>query len=195
VRLCEGTLATRIASGRVITPRGTIACESIVVAVDGRLEAVLPELAERVRTARLQMLATAPADDVCYPRPVYLRNGYEYWQQLPNGSIALGGFRDRGGDAEWTSSTRPSPAIQELLEGLLRERIGTRAPVTRRWAASVGYTVDGEPIIEEVRPRVYAIGGYSGTGNIIGAVLARQIARTICRAGDPHSLQRMHPKS
>ncbi len=42
------------------TAGGTVSAGLVVVAVDGRLELLLPELAGRVRTARLQMLATEP---------------------------------------------------------------------------------------------------------------------------------------
>jgi gamma-glutamylputrescine oxidase len=53
------------------------------------------------------------------------------------------------------------------------------APVSHRWAASVGYTADGMPIMEEVRPNVLAIGGYNGTGNVIGAICGRAAATNI----------------
>jgi glycine/D-amino acid oxidase-like deaminating enzyme len=149
----------------------------VIVAVDGALPQVLPELAARVRTARLQMLATEPAPDIEIPRPVYARYGFEYWQQLPDGRVALGGFRDLGGAAEWTDSTDVTPLIQSALERHLRAVVGTHAPITRRWAASVGYTEDGLPILEEVRPGVWAVGGYSGTGNVIGALCGRAAAR------------------
>ncbi len=49
-----------IEPGRVVTSAGTVFARRVVVAVDGRLEVLLPQLADRVRTARLQMLATAP---------------------------------------------------------------------------------------------------------------------------------------
>lgn len=176
-RLFERTSAESISCPKITTPRGEIRCRRAIVAVDGRLEQVLPELAGRVRTARLQMLATAPAPEVDFPRPVYRRWGYEYWQQLPDGSIALGGYRDLGGEEEWTMDSSPSTTVQEALEKFLREGIGVRAPITHRWAASVGYTSSGEPIFEEVRPGVWAIGGYNGTGNIIGAIYGRRAAR------------------
>lgn len=57
----------------------TIKCRKAIVAVDGRLEVVLPELGSRIRTTRLQMIATAPAHDVTFTRPVYRRGGYDYW--------------------------------------------------------------------------------------------------------------------
>lgn len=75
-----GTNALVISGTNVQTETGaTIKCQKVIVAVDGRLEAVLPELKDRVRTTRLQMIATAPADDVKFTRPVYRRSGFDYW--------------------------------------------------------------------------------------------------------------------
>jgi glycine/D-amino acid oxidase-like deaminating enzyme len=175
--LFEHTPALEIGAGGVRTSGGTIRCRKVIVAVDGGLERLLPELAGRVRTARLQMLATAPAPEVRFPRPVYYRWGYEYWQQLPDGRVALGGFRDQGKEEEWTHEAHPGGVVQERLERFLREHLGVRAEITHRWAAAVGYTPSGWPVLEELRPGVWAIGAYSGTGNVVGAILGRQVAR------------------
>ena len=177
-RLFEHSAAT-VGDGAVRVGAAVVRCEHVVVAVDGGLDRVLPELAGRVRTARLQMLATAPAPEVRFPRPVYARFGYEYWQQLGDGRIAVGGFRDHGGDAEWTSEVLPSHVIQRALEAFLRRELRVTAPITHRWAGCVGYTRDALPIVEEVRPRVWAVGGYSGHGNVIGSLLGRGVARRI----------------
>lgn len=178
--LYEASPVRRILPGQVVTDAGVIHCGAIIVAVDGRLEKILPELAPRVRTARLQMLGTAPAPEVRFTRPVYWRYGYEYWQQRADGRIALGGFRDRALEQEWTFDGEPSDFIQELLGKFLREHLRVVAPITHRWAASVAYTDDGLPVLEEVRPKTWAIGGYSGTGNIIGALCGRAAARLAC---------------
>ncbi len=179
-RLYEDSPVRRIVPGSVVTDKGTVYCDTVIVAADGRIERLFPELAGRVRTARLQMLGTAPAPEVDFPRPVYYRQGYEYWQQLPDRSIALGGFRDHALEAEWTEDEVVTEPIQALLEKFLRERLKVRAPVTHRWAASVGYTPDGLPIMEEVRPKTWAVGGYNGTGNIVGVLCARAAARLAC---------------
>jgi glycine/D-amino acid oxidase-like deaminating enzyme len=160
---------------RVVTPQGAVHAGRVFVAVDGRLEALVPELAGQVRTARLQMLATAPTSEITVPCPMYYRDGYEYWQQLPNGSIAIGGFRDKGGDGEWTHGWAPGDVVQQHLERFLREHLGVQAPITHRWAASAGYTSTGLPVIAQVREHVWALGGYSGTGNVIGALAARAV--------------------
>jgi gamma-glutamylputrescine oxidase len=128
---------------------------------------------------------TTPAPEVKFPRAVYWRHGYEYWQQLPDGRIALGGFRDHAGEEEWTQLAESTALIQGKLEDFLRQHLRVRAPVTHRWAASVGYTADRLPVLEELRPRVWVCGGYSGTGNIVGALCGRAAARMACGQDAP----------
>lgn len=159
----------------VRTPTGSVRARRLIVAVDGGLERVVPSLAGRVRTARLQMLATAPTTERVVPCPMYYREGYEYWQGLPDGGIAIGGFRDRAGPSEWTFDAVPSAGVQRMLESFVREKLGVQAPITHRWAALAGYTSTGLPLLEEIAPNVWVIGGYSGTGNVIGALCGRAV--------------------
>ena len=177
VRLYGHSPVVELREGEVVTAAGRVRCERTIVAVDGGLAKILPELASRARPVRLQMLATAPTTEIAVPRPVYARWGYDYWQQLEDGRLVLGGFRDAGGDAECTTDATPSAPIQERLEGFLRDRLGVRAPITHRWAATVSYSLNGLPVLEEVRPGVIATGAYSGTGNVIGALCGRAAAR------------------
>jgi gamma-glutamylputrescine oxidase len=174
--LHSGTPVTGLDGTAVRTPGGTVHCDTVVVAVDGGLERLLPELAGRVRSARAQMLATAPTPELTLACPVYARWGYDYWQQLPDGRVALGGFRDRGGDAEWTTAAVPTPAVQGHLERFLRTGLGVRAPVTHRWAGIIGFTADRLPVLERVRHGVIAVGGYCGTGNLVGPLAGRAAA-------------------
>ncbi len=185
-RLFGDSRALTIGAHEVVTGQGSIECDAVIVAVDGGLDGVLPELAGHVRTARLQMLATAPTSEVSLPRPVYRRYGYEYYQQLPDGRIALGGFRDLAGPGEWTTDARPTGEVQSRLDAFLREVIGVQAPVTHRWAARVGYARGVLPVFARSRGGVVAIGGYSGTGNVVGALLGREAVAAAL--GDPGGL-------
>jgi glycine/D-amino acid oxidase-like deaminating enzyme len=108
---------------------------------------------------------------------VYSRWGYDYWQQLEDDRLVLGGFRDLAGREEWTTDATPSAAVQQLLESFLRERLNVSAPITHRWAATVSYSGNGLPILVETQPGVIATGAYSGTGNVVGAVCGRGAAR------------------
>jgi glycine/D-amino acid oxidase-like deaminating enzyme len=121
------------------------------------------------------MLGTAPVA-ARFPRPVYFRWGYDYWQQLPDGRVVLGGGRDGHVDTEWGAGPEPSDVVQDGLEALLRGKLGVEAPVTHRWAGVVGYTGDALPILEAVRPGVLAVGGQNGHGNVIGSAAARAAA-------------------
>ncbi len=188
-RLHEHSPALRVAPGEVATPDGRISCDAIVIAVDGGLEVIVPELAGRVRTTRLQMLATEPAQDVTVPCPVSANFGYDYFQQLPDGRIALGGGRNRSFDTEWGAPAEPSDEIQSYLDAVLRDRIRTNAKVTHRWGARVAYTSDGLPVLEEVATHVWATGAYSGTGNLMGALCGRAAARlALGKESDLHRL-------
>jgi len=174
------TTAHEITAGCVRTDQGTIRARHVIVCVDGNLERLVPELRGVARTARLQMLASAPTREVSYPRPVSTRDGYDYWQQLPDGSVLLGGGRDVAPDEEWTAVSAPSERIQGYLTETLRTRLGVHADVTHRWAASVSYTETGLPVFRELGDGVTVMGAFSGTGNVVGALLGRGAAQLAC---------------
>jgi glycine/D-amino acid oxidase-like deaminating enzyme len=171
--LHEHTAADDVAPGRVVTDGGTISAGVVIVAVDGRLEVLLPQLAGRVRSARLQMLATSPVPAGRLPCPVYGRWGYDYAQQGVDGRLYVGGGRDLFLDQEWTADTEPTPGVQRYLASVAERMAGAAAPVTHQWGASVGFTADGRPLCTQVADGVVAIGGYNGTGNLVGPVAAR----------------------
>jgi glycine/D-amino acid oxidase-like deaminating enzyme len=169
--------AVSLERGCVRTPHGSVHAARIIVAVDGGLERILPELAPRVRSARLQILSTEPLPTVRWSRPVYTRWGLDYWQQRADRRVVIGGCRDVGGDDEWTTSNEPTEVVQDAITKLLRDKLGVSARVTHRWAATVSYAESGLPIVEEVRPGVWGVGAYSGTGNVVGAVCAKAVAQ------------------
>lgn len=144
----------------------------VIVAVDGGLELLLPALP--VRTARLQMLATAPAP-VTRSRPEYRRMGYDYVQQLPSGEVLLGGGRDVGGAEEWRAPAIPSAAVQAHLDRELA-RLDVDAPVTHRWAAHAAFTDDRLPVAVTIGATLHVVGGHSGHGNLLGPALAERAA-------------------
>ena len=172
-RLYERSPALRLTTGRVETDTGVVRCRAIVVAVDGALSSVLPELEGRVWPMRLQMMATGPDAAGMTSHAIGTRWGWDYAQQLPDGTVAFGGCRDVGGDGERTADTSPTDIVQQALDRRFNEIFGIEPNVTHRWAATVGYTADGLPILEEVRPGIWATGAYSGTGNLLGAACAR----------------------
>jgi glycine/D-amino acid oxidase-like deaminating enzyme len=171
--LYEHPPVERVQRGRVHTRQGTVHAQVVLVAVDGKLERLVPRLSDRVRTARLQMLATEPVAAGRVPCPVYGRWGYDYAQQDEDGRLYVGGGRDLFADEEWTFDTEPTSGVQTHLDDVAARIAGAPATATHRWAASVGFTPDGRALCTPVEPGVVAIGGYSGTGNLVGPVAAR----------------------
>lgn len=160
-----------VRSGRAETASAVVHARHVLVAVDGGLEHVVPLAG--VRTARLQMLATAPEPSTHLPRPEYRRWGHDYVQQLPTGEVLLGGGRDVGGAEEWDAPAVPTEAVQEHLDREL-VRLGVTAPVTHRWAARAAFTDDRLPVCRTVDEGVHVVGAYSGHGNVIGPALAAE---------------------
>ena len=83
--------------------------------------------APRASLRRLQMLATTPAPAVL-DCPVYVRDGHEYAQQLPDGRVALGGFSDLDGAASWTDREESSALVQARLDDYLRDDLRSSKP-------------------------------------------------------------------
>jgi gamma-glutamylputrescine oxidase len=158
----------------------TVKASHLVVAADGPLPALVPEVSETIKARRLHMLATAPLPYRLLSTLVYARYGYEYFQQLPDGRIALGGFSDLDGPGSYTAEERGDPRVWERLERYLHDDLGIAgATVTHRWVGVVGFSDDSRPFAGEVREGLYALGGYSGTGNLIGLIAGRAIAELI----------------
>lgn len=166
--------AIKIESGLVTTDQGSIKAKHIVVAVDGNLGKVLPEISDLVQPTRLQMISTAPETKLNLKYAVYIRQGWDYWQQLPDGRIAIGGGRDLALELEATDEVEPTKLMRDYLENKLKE-IGVSALTEHHWAAIVSYTDSGLPIVKQVQQGVWAVGAYCGTGNVVGALLARSV--------------------
>lgn len=187
-RICEGTRVSgpipAPSEGPLTTEGASVRARHVVVAADGALPTLVPELAGRVRARRLHMIATEPAPPAV-EQLVYARWGHEYFQQLPGGEFLAGGFSDLDGERSFTDGEEGDPAIWERVHRYLRDDLHIAADVTHRWTGVVGYTEDLLPFVGELarRPGLYVAGGYSGHGNVPGFMAGCELADTI--AGKP----------
>ena len=156
--------------------------DRVLVATDGYGHGLVPELADLIWPTRGQVIVSAPLNETLYDRPHYARNGFDYWQQLPDGRILLGGFRDVSILDELTDVEETTPTIQASLESFLHELAGERVGVTHRWAGIFGLTQDLLPLVGPVPGRdeqVWVAGGYSGHGNVLGFACGALVADAI----------------
>ena len=155
-------------------------CEAAVVIL--ATNAYTPELAPsvKIRPQRAQMLATAPVETVLAEKPTYSNFGYRYWRQLTSGVLLIGGWRDTSMETETTYDDKPTAAIQERIETFARG-LGADAPVTHRWAGTMGFTESGLPIVGPVEgmKHVYVCGGYNGHGMGFAFLSAKQLVDSL----------------
>jgi len=161
--------------------------DQVIVATDGYGHGLVRELAEAIWPTRGQVIVTEPLEHVLYDRPHYARQGFDYWQQLPDGRMLLGGFRDISILDELTDVEVTTPAIQGALELFLAELIGEPPRISHRWAGIFGLTQDMLPLVGRVpgRDGLWVAGGYSGHGNVLGFACGRLVAGAILGEASP----------
>jgi glycine/D-amino acid oxidase-like deaminating enzyme len=154
---------------------------AVVLAVDGLTSLVVPDLASVVRPVRGQVLLTEPLSERLFARPHYARHGYDYWQQLEDGRLVIGGRRDTSVETEYTAIEETTAAIQESIEAQVVDLLGRLPRITHRWAGIWGETPDRLPLAGRLpnREGVWIAGGYSGHGNVFGFACGDLVARAI----------------
>jgi glycine/D-amino acid oxidase-like deaminating enzyme len=153
----------------------------VVIATDGYTGGLVPYLDAAVRPTRGQVLTTEPLRERLFPRPHYARGGYDYWQQLPDGRLVIGGRRDSSLETEYTSVEETTAPIQERIEDLVRELVGELPAITHRWAGLFGMSPDGRPLVGRIPgyERVWVSAGYSGHGNVMGLACGALVSDAI----------------
>ena len=175
--LHEATRVESVAAGLVRTAAGVVRADATVLCTNAYTAHLV---SSRVRPVRGQMLATAPTRPV-FARPAYANRGYRYWRQTHDGRVLVGGWRDTDVAAEVGEEERTTDAIQKHLAGFLNER-GIDAPITHRWAGTMGFSHDALPYIGRVAPGVFVCGGFTGHGMSFGPASAELVA-TLVRGG------------
>jgi gamma-glutamylputrescine oxidase len=204
-RLCRGIARLVVAAGgelrtgtcvrrlepegdrvRVVTDGGHLLAERVVLALNAYAPALIPQLHGAIRPIRGQMLATAPGS-----RDLqgvwYVNDGYEYFRQLADGTLVLGGCRRLARDTEVGFEETPTAKVQGALEGFLREAFPGLAcrPVRHRWAGIMAFTADGLPKSGEVPgvPGAIYAAGFNGHGMSLGFATGKWLAGRVAGEG------------
>lgn len=166
---------------------GDLEAEQVVIATDGCGRGLLPELDEALWPARGQVIATAPLPERLFECPHYARQGFDYWQQLADGRIVLGGFRDFSILTEMTDEETTTQPIQDALDAFLVELLGELPEITHRWAGIFGLTQDLLPLVGPLpgHDGVWVAAGYSGHGNVFGVLCGELAANAVVGRDDP----------
>ena len=152
-----------------------------VLATDGYTSGLVSELDAVVTPIRNQVVVTEPIEELLFPLPHYARHGFDYWHQLRDGRLLVGGRRDAHMAAEATREEELTPVIQGRLEAFVGELVGHQPAITHRWAGIFGSSPDGLPLVGPVPGRngLWVAAGYAGHGNVLGLVCGDLVARAI----------------
>lgn len=187
VRIAEGTTVTRFGPGRVETDRGAVACDRIVIAVEG-YGAALAQTHRRILPLYSLMIATEPLpasvwDEIGIPHGRTFsdyRHLLIYGQRTADDRFAFGG---RGARYHWGSAIRPGYDRAEGVFTHLRRTLGELFPaigdigITHRWGGPLGVPRDWHAAVRyDPSTRIGWAGGYVGDGlsttNLAGRTLA-----------------------
>jgi glycine/D-amino acid oxidase-like deaminating enzyme len=167
------------AAWTVETATGDVRADRVVLGLNAYTALVDPAWQTLIRTARGQVLATAPVAQILFRHLVYANDGFEYWRQLTDGRVVLGGLRRLAIEEEVGIEDRLHARIQDGLDAYLRHLgVPASTPVTHRWSGIMGFTPDRLPLIGPVvgRDGMYVAGGYSGHGLAFAFLAGRMIA-------------------
>jgi len=145
---------------------GLARARTLVIATNAHAPQLCPVLTPLIAPRRGQMLATAPLDRRVAECPTYAQWGYQYWRQLADGRLLIGGWRDLDLDGEIGFETEPTPKIQAGIEQGLRELVPEGAEVVARWAGTMGFARDGRPLIGwlDAEHHLAIAAGFTGHG-------------------------------
>jgi glycine/D-amino acid oxidase-like deaminating enzyme len=193
VTIFEQTEVLDYSSHTVVTTRGTVRCDNVVVATEG-YGATLRATRRRVLPLYSLMIATEPLADATW-QEIGLEHGHTftdyrhllvYGQRTADNRFAFGG---RGARYHWGSTIRPEydrvPGVFEHLRHTLVDMFPAIGDVrvTHSWGGPLGVPRDWHATASyDEASGIARAGGYVGDGlsttNLAGRTLADLITRT-----------------
>ncbi|MFN6976629.1 MAG: NAD(P)/FAD-dependent oxidoreductase [Gemmobacter sp.] len=176
----EGTRATGIARGaplRVRTDRGTVTADHVVVAGNGYLGGLVPEVAARAMPINSFIVATEPLGDRApLAAPVAVADDrfvVNYWRQAPDGRLLFGGAETYGYRFPADIGALVRRPLARVYPGLADVRID------HAWGGTLAITTTRAPLVTRVAPGLLAASTCSGHGVALSTMTGRILAETV----------------
>lgn len=163
------------------TPHGSVKARTLVLATNAFTPRLCPALEPLIAPRRGQMLATAPLEREVASVPTLAHWGYQYWRQLPDRRLVIGGWRDLDPDGEVGYDDRPTDPIQQAIERGLAILVPEGAHVEHRWAGTMGFARDGRPLVGWLDPahHLAICAGFTGHGMGMAAACTLDLAELL----------------
>ncbi len=194
-RICEMTEALAVDDGMITTAKGIIRADHIVIAGNGYLPDISPEVASRVMPINSFIAATEPlgdrADDIL-SRDIAVadeRFVVNYFRLSEDRRLLFGGRE---------SYTLGFPtdiltALRARMERLFPQLKGVG--IDYHWGGALGITMTRLPMLRRIGKTTIAAGGFSGHGVAITGLTGKIIAETIAGHAGRFDLMSQLPTS
>lgn len=174
----------------VTTPQGKLHAQKLILATNAWLPQVgkligadYDWLTRCITPTRGQVIATGPVDERILPYPCSAEEGYQYWRQLPDGRLIVGGWRNYSPETEFnTYDEMPYEGIQSRLDAFVHESLDLPGvKIETRWAGIMAFTSDNLPLVGQLpgADNCYICGGYTGHGNAFAIHCAKLVGELV----------------
>jgi gamma-glutamylputrescine oxidase len=179
VRIHERSEVRRAEPGRVVTGRGSIRAEQVVLACNGYLCELAPRVKARIMPINNFIAATEPlgprarevlAEDVAAYDDRFVVN---YWRLSHDGRLLFG-----GGESYGPRFPRDIAAkVRAPMLSIYPQLAGTR--ITHAWGGTLAITRSRMPLFDRARPGLWSASGYSGHGVAMAVMAGKILAEAI----------------
>lgn len=159
-----------------------------VMATNGYSADLHPFFQDKIFPTRGQILVTEPVKPFL-PAPCYANFVLDYFRQLADGRMLIGGFRQLAKETEVGTADVVQPEIHAALETFLRKHFPALADlkVAYRWSGTMGFSIDGLPLIGAIpgRSDLFCVAGFTAHGIGWGFKAGQLMARLLMKGETP----------
>ncbi|MGY6633932.1 MAG: NAD(P)/FAD-dependent oxidoreductase [Alkalilacustris sp.] len=182
VRLFEGTHVRRVHPGAravIETDAGRVDAEHVILACNGYLEGLEPQVAARVMPINNFIVATEPlgarAAEVL-TRPVAVADSrfvVNYFRLSDDGRLLFGGGESYG----YRFPDDIAAKVRPCMEGVFPQLRGV--PIDYAWGGTLAITMNRLPCFYRPAPNMLSASGYSGHGVALATLAGQILAETV----------------
>jgi len=171
------------------TDNGDFEASMIIYCLNGYSPALHPYFADKIFPTRGQILMMEKIP-MFMDGPCYANFYLDYFRQMPNGALLIGGFRQIEKATEVGYSDHTTEVIQEALHHFVKAHLPKLADkkVTHRWGGVMGFSKDGQPLVGSLPDdqQIFFCGGYTGHGmglafhtakKLVDGIFGREVPR------------------
>ena len=160
---------------------------AVVMCTNAWSKQLFPWFENKITPMRGQIIVTEPVAQ--FLQPSYCSFVLDYFRQLVDGRVLIGGFRNADVEKEVGYSDEINPIINEKLEGFLHDHfpILRNKRIDYRWSGVMGFAADGYPLVGALDedPRIFYNAGFTAHGLGFTFATGELTAKLMLEGQDP----------